>query len=99
MVNRTSGHTVEEAGQSLTGGLVRLIRAKPVTEHDLATAAHFALDTMASILAGTDSAAGRKLLAFARGIAPAGDLKALDPGRQALLMGGLCHILEVSREA
>jgi len=95
MVNETSSRLVEDAGLSLTGDLVRLIRAKPVTEHDLVTAAHFALDTMASIVAGTNSVAGRKLLAFAREIAPAGDLTALDPGRQALLLGSLCHILEV----
>jgi hypothetical protein len=39
MVNETLSPSAEEAGLSLTGGLVRLIRAKPNDEHDLAIAA------------------------------------------------------------
>jgi 2-methylcitrate dehydratase PrpD len=95
MVNETSPQPHDEATISLTGSLVRLIRTRTVTEHDLATAAGFALDTMANIVAGTNSAAGAKLLAWARATAPGGDLTGLDAGRQALLMGSLCHILEV----
>jgi 2-methylcitrate dehydratase PrpD len=96
MVNQALRKADDETSPaSLTGELVRLIRGRPVGAHDIDAAAGFALDTMANIIAGTNSAAGRKLLAWARAMAPAGDLTALDAGRQALLMGSLCHILEV----
>lgn len=95
MVNQTLRQPDEKTATSLTGDLVHLVRAKTINGHDLAVAAQFALDTMANILAGTNSVAGAKLLAWARSVAPAGDLTALDAGRQALLMGALCHILEV----
>jgi hypothetical protein len=39
MVNQTLSLAAEEAGLSLTSGLVCLIRAKLNDEHDLATAA------------------------------------------------------------
>lgn len=76
------------ASVSLTQGLIALIRGKPVTEADLATAALFTLDAVANALAGRNSVPGRALLAWAKG-------RSMDAGRRALVMGGLTHILEV----
>jgi 2-methylcitrate dehydratase PrpD len=77
---------------SLTEGLVDLIRRKPVGASDLEGAAFFALDAIANILAGRNSAPGAVLLNWWRSketsnVAP-------DPDRLAFVMGGLCHILE-----
>jgi 2-methylcitrate dehydratase PrpD len=77
-----------EAGVSLTRGLVRLIREKPVTSHDLEQAALFTLDALANAIAGRNSLPGRTLLGWAEG-------RQGDAGRRALLMGALTHILEV----
>ncbi len=80
---------------SLTTRLVRLIRAKPVGNNDMQTAADFFLDAVANIIAGTQSVPGRKVLAWARALAGGGDLTSLDQPRQAFVLGALCHILEV----
>ncbi|MEC9368684.1 MAG: MmgE/PrpD family protein, partial [Pseudomonadota bacterium] len=81
---------------SLTSQLVRLIRGKPVAGPDLEQAALMALDAVANILAGASSVPGGVLVAWARDndIITSGGLNA-DPGRRVLLLGGLCHILEV----
>ncbi len=73
---------------SQTRELVDLIRGKAYTEADLHHAALFVLDAAANALAGRNSVPGRILLDWA---AEQGD----DPGRRALLIGGLTHILEV----
>jgi len=73
---------------TLTRGLVRLIRGKPVEAADLERTALFTLDALANAAAGRNSEPGRKLLAWAVG-------RRGDAGRRALLMGGLAHILEV----
>lgn len=85
--------TTHPAAQSATGGtlteeLVDLIRAKPVSDDDLAAMALFTLDGIANALAGRRTEPGRALLAWAEG-------RQGDAGRRALLMGGLMHILEV----
>jgi len=73
---------------SLTQGLVRLIRAKAVTQDDLDAAALFTLDAVASAIGGRSTGPGQKLLAWGQGHSG-------DAGRRALLMGGLTHILEI----
>jgi 2-methylcitrate dehydratase PrpD len=75
---------------SLTRDLVRHIRTKEVSQHDLDAAAHFTLDALANALAGRNTEAGRKLLALASKL----DCSR-DAGRMALLQGGLTHILEM----
>lgn len=79
-----------DAGQpeTLTRGLVRLIRDKPVTPLDLEKIALFTLDAVASAIAGRNSEPGRKLLVWGKG-------RDGDTGRRALVMGGLTHILEM----
>ena len=72
--------------RTLTEGLVSLIRSKPVSQDDLDVMALFTLDGIANILAGRRTEPGRILLSF---------LRETDAGRRALVMGGLCHILEV----
>ncbi len=80
---------------TLTRQLTRLIADKPINAHDIEIAQLFLLDAAANIIAGQNSVAGQKLLKWARGIAPEGDLDKLDVARKAFLFGGLCHILEV----
>ncbi len=83
----------EAAGKpSLTQGLVRLIRAKPVTASDLEAAALFMLDAIANILAGRNSEPGQILLAWSAEKTRSNAEP--DPGQVAFLMGALCHILE-----
>ena len=72
---------------SLTRDLVRLIRAKPIGGGDRRHAALFTLDAVANALAGRNSEPGRLLRLWA---ATQGE----DAGREALLVGGLTHILE-----
>jgi len=72
---------------SLTQDLVHLIRNKPISEADLGSAAMFSLDALASAYAGSVTATGRKLIAWAQ----TGDL---DGKRRAFLMGALTHITE-----
>jgi 2-methylcitrate dehydratase PrpD len=72
---------------TLTEGLVRLIRAKPVDSDDLAKAALFVLDAMANALAGSRTGPGTILRRWAAD-------QGRDAGRNAFLMGGLTHILE-----
>lgn len=74
---------------SLTEGLVRLIRAKDVTQDDLDAAAFFTLDAVANAIGGRSSAPGRTLLQWADDVSPH------DAGRRALMMGALTHILEM----
>jgi 2-methylcitrate dehydratase PrpD len=72
---------------SLTEDLADLIRNKPISEDDLASAAMFTLDALATAYAGSATATGKKLIAWAQ----SGDL---DGKRQAFLMGALTHITE-----
>jgi 2-methylcitrate dehydratase PrpD len=74
--------------QTLTQGLVELIRSRPVSRNDLDVMALFVLDGLANMLAGRNTEPGRILLAWSRG-------RQGDAGRRALLMGGLMHVLEV----
>lgn len=80
------------ADASLTGGLVALIRRKPVVQADLDAAALFTLDAVANILAGRNSVPGEILLKWWNSRARSNTTP--DPSRLAFLMGGLCHILE-----
>jgi 2-methylcitrate dehydratase PrpD len=73
---------------SLARNLTRLIETKPVGADDLAAAALFVLDTLASALAGRHSPQGRILCDwYAR--------RPSDTGRRAFLFGALAHILEL----
>ncbi len=72
---------------SLTEDLVDLIRNKPIGEDDLASAAMITLDALATAYAGSVTATGKKLIAWAQ----SGDM---DGKRQAFLMGALTHITE-----
>lgn len=76
-----------QAGPSLTEGLVRLIREKPVGRDDLEKTALFTLDAVANAVAGRNTVPGAKLLAWGEG-------REGDAGRRAFVMGGLTHILE-----
>ncbi|MES1991974.1 MAG: MmgE/PrpD family protein [Pseudomonadota bacterium] len=80
-----------DAGPSITEGLVRLIRSKPVTQPDYEAAALFTLDAVANILAGRNSEPGRVLLNWWQARATN---ETPEPSRLAFLMGALCHILE-----
>ncbi len=73
---------------SLTGRLAALIAAKPIGETDYRTAALFTLDALANALAGRNTTPGGILLDWAAA-------EPLTTGREALLLGGLTHILEV----
>lgn len=83
---------IPENAASLTEGLVRLIRGKPIAAFDLDMAALFTLDAVANILAGRNSAPGKVLLAWWRAEHPTNATPA--PEELAFLMGALCHILE-----
>jgi 2-methylcitrate dehydratase PrpD len=74
--------------ESLTGRLAALIAAKPIGAEDYRSAALFTLDALANALAGRNSAPGAILLDWAAA-------EALTCGREAMLLGGLTHILEV----
>ena len=73
---------------TLTQALTALTGAKPVTPADLAQAALFTLDAVASALAGRHTEPGAMLLGWARE-------QSADAGRRAFLLGALTHILEV----
>lgn len=73
---------------SLTGRLAALIAAKPIDDADYRAAALFTLDALANALAGRKTKPGRILLDWAAA-------EPLTTGREALLLGGLTHILEV----
>ncbi len=75
---------------SLTRNLVRHIRMKNVEQSDLDVAALFTLDAVANALGGRRSKPGKKLLHLIDKIGGKDD-----PGRMALLFGGLTHILEM----
>jgi 2-methylcitrate dehydratase PrpD len=83
---RTAPQT--DARQSLTEGLVALIRRKPVAEADRAAMALIVLDGVANAFAGRNTEPGRILLSWAKD-------RPLDAGRRAFVIGGLMHILEV----
>lgn len=72
---------------TLTERLCQLIENKPVAREDLEQAALFVLDALANMLGGRNSGPGRILLDYARQLGR-------DAGREALVMGGLIHILE-----
>lgn len=73
---------------SLTASLAALIAAKPLGSEDYRAAALFTLDALANALAGRRTAAGAILLDWA-------EAEPLTTGREAMLLGGLTHILEV----
>ena len=79
---------MQTGSDSLTQGLIHLIREKAVTATDIEKTALFTLDAIANMIAGRNSEPGRKLLAWGRG-------RMGDTGRRAFVMGGLTHILEV----
>lgn len=72
---------------SLTRDLIQLIRNKPISEDDLAAAALFMLDALATAYAGRATPPGRKLIAWAQSVD-------MDNKRRAFLMGALTHITE-----
>ena len=73
---------------SLTRDLVRLIRAKEVTESDLAQSALVTLDTLACAPGALNTEPARILAA----VAPP---QSSDTARRAFYLGGLSHILEM----
>ncbi len=73
---------------TLTEGLVRLIRAKPVGAPDRERAALFVLDTLACAIGGLGTEPARILEAVAP---PATG----DTARRAFYLGGLSHIIEM----
>lgn len=73
---------------SLTGRLAALIAARPISDDDYRAAALFTLDALANALAGRNTKPGKILLDWAAS-------EPLTMGREALLLGGLTHILEV----
>jgi 2-methylcitrate dehydratase PrpD len=73
---------------SLTARLAVLIAARPIGAEDYRAAALFTLDALANALAGRRTTAGAILLDWA-------DAEPLTTGREAMLLGGLTHILEV----
>ncbi|QEX20939.1 hypothetical protein FRZ61_08590 [Hypericibacter adhaerens] len=73
---------------SLTRDLVRLIRAKPVSEEDLRWSALFVLDTLCCALGALKTEPARML----RAVAPP---ESGDTARRAFYLGGLAHILEM----
>ena len=76
---------------SLTQDLVRLIRAKPIVDSDLGSAALYFLDAAANAVAGRKSAPGHVLSTWTKSVAKSAGL---DAGREALHLGGLIHTLE-----
>jgi 2-methylcitrate dehydratase PrpD len=76
------------AATSLTARLAALIAAKTVGPEDYRAAALFTLDALANALAGRKTTAGGILLDWA-------SAESLTAGREAMLLGGLTHILEV----
>jgi len=77
-----------QSQQSLTARLAALIAAKPISDQDYRSAALFVLDALANALAGRNTRPGEILLDWAAA-------EPLTMGREALLLGGLTHILEV----
>ena len=73
---------------SLTRNLTRAIRARPIAEHDLRSAAVFVLDTLACAFAARNSPQGRILLDWYR-------RESRDAARRAFLFGALVHVLEM----
>ena len=72
---------------SLTKDLIQLIRDKPISKADLAAAALFTLDALATAYAGSATPVGKKLNAWAQSAD-------MDSKRQAFLMAALTHITE-----
>ena len=87
VAKRRISHRAKSA-RTLTEGLIALICAKPVTDADLAAAALYSLDAIACAAGGMRTDPGRKLLAWAAN-------RPMDAGRNAFLLGGLIHILEI----
>jgi 2-methylcitrate dehydratase PrpD len=87
ITRRRDGVQVSDS-ETLTQGLVGLIREKQVGLDDLEKTALFTLDAVANAIAGRNSEPGRRLLEWSKG-------RCGDAGRRAFLMGGLTHILEV----
>lgn len=73
---------------SLTARLAALIAAKPISDDDYRAAALFTLDALANALAGRRTRPGAILLDWAAA-------EPLTTSREAMLLGGLTHILEV----
>ncbi len=84
----SGGNGGTSGASTLTQGLIRLIREKPVNRDDLEKTALFTLDAVASAVAGRKTDPGAKLLAWGKG-------REGDAGRRAFIMGGLTHILEI----
>ncbi len=76
---------------SLTADLTALIQSKPVTDEDLEAAALFVLDAAANIAAARKYPPGRIMMSWARDCC---GVPGPDAGRNALIGGGLCHMLE-----
>ena len=79
---------MQNGSETLTQGLIKLIREKPIATADLEKTALFTLDAIANMIAGRNTEPGRKLLEWGAG-------RMGDTGRRAFVMGGLTHILEV----
>ena len=91
----TSPYPKSESDLSLSRKLVQMVRQKPVTRADFDAAALFTLDAVANIIAGQNSGQGKILLEWTKLQGTASGNNITDAGRRALLLGGLCHILEM----
>ena len=70
---------MQSGAESLTQGLIKLIRGKDVSQADLEKTALFTLDAIANMIAGRKSEPGRKLLEWGRG-------RMGDTGRRAFVI-------------
>ena len=80
---------------TLSGELFDLVVSREISQEDLDAAALFALDAVASAVAGTKTPQGEILLRWGCKIGACGGDAVRDAGRRAFLLGGLTHILEV----
>jgi len=72
---------------TLTHQLIQLIRSKPIAPADLQRTSIMTLDALANSVGGRNSDAGTRFLRWS-------SEQGQDAGRDALLAGALCHILE-----
>lgn len=80
---------------TVTRQLADFICQRPIDERDREAAAILLLDAAVNLLAGTGTAPGRKILAWARKQSAQRTIAALDAGRRAFVFGSLCHIIEM----
>jgi 2-methylcitrate dehydratase PrpD len=87
---------IDESAMSLSHGLIRLVRSKPVEQSDLEQTARYVLDAAANMIAGARSEPGSRFIGWAQQHNLLGsDGLAADAGRNAFVLGALAHCLEL----